>query len=436
MNYISDDGRYRNNLAFIHNRAYVQDNGGIENDSIFINHEYSKPGSYPVCLSQGWNKYKTSEYVFSQTYRFENRSDIVGRFFNKGAIVHNISFGRYARLYDDENKTVKDSLGTNIFRNSVFWTNDIFGNKTNQFIPVSIGVNYDVLNFNDSLQSNTFHLISPELKAGVRAGRFNLDANATAILTGEEYKNDYQIAVVPKYFLTCTKKNGTECFGSYVFAELLIQDRQPDYIFKHYLTEDLSWDNKVNKTTTQSLSLGINISDKLVIKADYIDLKKYYFINDLYNIGNGNGRVCQLQVQNDFSWKNIRFKGVWSLQKTDNEDILHIPLLTIKQGFAYSFTWMKGKLHSQVGVDASYYSSFKADVYNTLTGMYLLQSKQKTGNYVFADAYLNINIDRFCLFVMLQHPYAGLFNYHYFSSPLYPAEGFTFRYGFTWKLLD
>ena len=429
LNYISNSGRYRNNLAFIHSRAHVQDNGGILNDSIFINHEYSKPGSFPVSLSQGWNKWKTFDYIFSQTYRLEKKGSKDSKILNKGAIVHNISFSRYARLYDDEKKTIKDSLGTNIFRNSVFWTNDIFSKYANFFIPLSIGVNYDVLNFNDSLYSSTFHLISPEITIGLKTQNFTIDAVATKILTSDDYEGDYQFDIMPKYYVF-TKSN------MYVFADIKVQNKQPDYIFKHYLTENLSWNNKVKKIQTNSISLGMNFANRFVVKLSCIDLKNFYFMDALYNMGNGDSRLYQVQIQNDFLWKSFRFKGAWSIQKAENEDVLHVPLIAIKQGMAYSFTWMRGKLHSQLGIDASYFSLYKADIYNTQLGMYLLQSKERIGNYVFADAYLNINIDRFTLFVMLQHPYAGLINYRYFSSPLYPAEGFTFRYGFTWKLLD
>ena len=436
LNYISPSGRYRNNLAFAHNRAYIQENGGIENDSVFINQEYSKPGSYPVTLTQGWSKWKTSDYSFSQTYRLEKDNDKAQRIFNKGAIIHNISFSRYARLYDDENKSIKDSLGTNIWRNSLFWTNDITDIHGGVFIPLTIGVNYDAVNFNDSLFSDTYHLISPEIKTGFSWLSWALEANASAILTSEDYKNDYQISIVPKYWFGKRLESGIKQCDNFVFAKIQIQNRQPDYIFKHYLTEDLSWNNEVEKTNSKSLSLGIEVFNKFALQANYIDLKDFYFLDNALNVNHRDSKLYQLQFHNDISLKKWRFAGTWTLQKAENEDVLHLPLFALKQGISYSFTWMKGKLKTDVGCDLNYFSKYKADVYNTLTGAYCYQNEEKIGNYLFADAYLNLNIDRFCLFVMLQHPYAGMINHSYFNSPLYPASGFTFRYGLTWKLLD
>ncbi len=436
LNYISPSGRYYNNLAFIHNRAYTQDNGGILNDSVFINQQYSKPNSYPTSLSQGWNKWKTSEYTFSQSYRIENDKEHNNKIFNKGALKHNFSFGRYARLYNDENKTIKDSLGSNILRNSLFWTNKFNSYYSTIFIPISIGVNYDLLNFNDSLQNETYHLVSSEIKTGLLYKKFNLDIHASLFLTDESYKNDYQISIIPKYFFGDSKQENKKLSNKFVFAEVFLQKCQPDYIFKHYLVENLYWDNNVNKTSAKRLSLGVNLNNQIIVKANYINVENLYFLTYSNTIRKGNTSLFLLQIQNDFSCGKWRLKGSWNLQKVENENVLHLPVVAITQGFAYSFNWMKGKLKSQVGVDANYFSSYNADTYNTLTGMYCYQTDREIGNYIFADVYLNINIERFCLFVMLQHPYSGLINHKYFSSPLYPAEGFTFRYGLSWKLFD
>ncbi|MBO6117786.1 MAG: hypothetical protein J6P44_04490 [Bacteroidales bacterium] len=436
LNYISPSGRYRNNLAFAHNRAYIQENGGIENDSVFINQDYSKAGSYPVTLSQGWSKWKTSDYSFFQTYRLETDNNKSQNIFNKGAIIHNISFGRYARLYDDENKTIKDSLGTNIWRNSLFWTNNITNTHGGAFIPLTIGVNYDAVNFNDSLDSKTYHLVSPEFKTGVYYSNLRIDANASAVVAGEDYNGDYQISIEPKYYFNKRQQSDEQTLKNFIFSEIKIQNKQPDYIFKHYLTENLSWDNYVTKNKTKALSLGVNFANHLTVKANYIDLKDFYFLDDALQVNLGDSKLYQLQIHHNIALKKWRFLGTWTLQKADNEDVLHLPLIAIKQGIAYSFTWMKGKLKTDLGTDINYFSKYKADVYNTLTGMYCFQNEEKIGNYLFADVYLNLNIDRFCLFVMLQHPYAGLAGNSYFNSPLYPAQGFTFRYGFTWKLLD
>lgn len=436
LNYISQKGRYRNNVAFIHNRAYTQDNGGIKDDSIFINHEYSKPASYPVLLNKGWNKWKTSEYVFSQSYRLSKSS--INRFktFNKGAIIHSLSFGRYARLYDDENKKITDSLGTNIFRNSLFWTNNIFKKQYAGIVSMSIGLNYDIINFNDSLNSITDHLIVPETKLSFLLGDFNFHAHAISVLTAEDYKKDYHIDIKPTYNFSWKEKNGIKYSYCSMFAEIKIQNKQPDYIFKHYLTENLAWDNEVTKTKTEALSLGIKWAENFTIRANYMNIRDYYCLNSSLQIIKGSTKLYQLQIVNDLSLKRWKFKGVWTLQKVENNDVLHLPLITIKQGLAYSFTWMRGKLKSQAGIDMSYFSSYKADTYNTLTGMYCYQNTNEVGSYVFTDMYLNVAIDRLCLFVMIQHPYSGLLNYSYFNSPFYPAEGFTFRYGLTWKLLD
>ena len=430
LNYISQSGRYRSNAAFVHNRAYIQENGGISDDSVFRNSLYSKPGSYPVNITQGWSKWKSSEYVFSQTYRFNSDKEQRLKFLNPGAIVHSMSYMRCARLYDDENKTVKDSLGNNIWRNSLFWTNDVFADKNSFFIPLSLGMNYDVINFNESLYSTSFRVLAPEIKTAIEANRFLLKANASGIISSGMYKGSYQFNVSLRQYLN----NAKDCF---VFADVFIQKRTADYIFSHYQTDSLAWDYPFVKTKTQKAAIGLSKSENISLSAGYTKLKDYcYFDANTLNVHTTDNGVAELMLKNNFSYKRWRFKGFCLLQKTDKNSGIHLPLLTIKQGFAYDFSVFKGKLTVKTGMDIKYFSKYYADRYNVHTGMFCYQNEEKIGNYIFADAYININIDRFCMYIMLQHPHAGLINHSYFNSPLYPSEGFTFRYGFVWKLLN
>lgn len=429
LNYVSPKGRYYVTLAFVHNRAYVLQNGGIENDSVFRSKEYSSLGSYPVNLEQGWSKWKTSDYTFNQSFRLSKDTNNANKIFNAGAIVHSFTFSRYTRLYNDENKTIKDSLGENIARNSLFWTNDIYSKKSEIFIPISIGMNIDYLDFNDSLYNSSFMLYSPEFNLGLRTKNFLYKFSGAYTFSSSDYDGN-------GFWDMYLQMNLSKQKNIFVFADLLYQDKQADYIFSHYLTEQYAWDNDLDKTKSTKISIGASFFDNFSIEARFFDVKKLYFFDSDLNLHTTDSKIFQTLLKNDMLLGKFRLKGTYALQYTEDKDYrLHLPLFLLRQTVDYSFTMFMGKLHSNVGIDLNYYTKYSADAYNPQTGMFVWQNNEKIGNYLYADAYMNINIDRFCLFIMLQHPYAGLINHDYFSTPLYPAEGFTFRYGFTWKLV-
>lgn len=429
LNYISPKGNYRNNLSFDHNRAYILENGGIISDSAFRNHDYSSPSSFPINLQQGWSKWKTSEYSFNQTLRLDKDTSQTVKIFNKGALVHNSSFFRAARLYKDENHLSKDSLGENLWQNSIFWTNDIYNTKDRFFIPISIGLNMDFLNFNDSLSSKWFSLIAPQIKIGIKNNDFQVFASASRIFSSSDYNKDFEIKTSARYDI-----NKEQNF--YLFADFLMQERQPYYIFTHFFNENYSWDNtSLSKTQTSSFCGGISFNDHFIVKARYLSLKNMYAFNTDLQMLCSNNKIFQVFFNHNILIGRLRLSGSYIFQKS-SQDIVHLPALAIKQSFAYNFTIFKGKLNLQSGLDLYYYTKFKADNYNPEIGIFTLQDKENIGNYPYADIFLSLNIKQFCMFVMLEHPYSGIFSYDYFNTPLYPSERFQLRYGLTWKLIN
>ena len=60
----------------------------------------------------------------------------------------------------------------------------------------------------------------------------------------------------------------------------------------------------------------------------------------------------------------------------------------------------------------------------------------KIGNHVYADVFVTMRVQRFTMFASFLHVSSFLQNHDYFNSPLYPHNGFAFRYGISWKFLD
>lgn len=431
LNYISPKGRYRVNGAFVHNRAYILENGGIKDDSLFINNMFASADTYPTNLTQGFSKWKSSEYVFSQTFRLHNDTNTDINVFNLGAFVHSFSYGKYVRIYNDEQKTNKDSLSTRIIRNSLFWTNDIYPyQKSKYFLPISIGINYDMVKYTDSLNSKRINILSPEVKAGIRLNKLNVDFSYSHSFSSSYFDNDKQMNIKARY-----NQDSTDNFSLY--ANVLVMEKTPYYIYSHYRAGKLNWEYDVNKTKTKNINFGIDLIKSLNIEVSYFNLQDIYsFDKNLYGSIYRDANLWQVKLNNDFRLYDFGFKGMYVFQTSDNNDAIRVPKLLFKQSIYYEFAMFNHKLKTQVGVDLNYFTKYYADYYDTKTGLFVRQSEEKIGNYLYLDVFANMKISSFSFFLAFTHPYAGMFNYQYINTPLYPHEGFAFRYGLTWNFID
>lgn len=417
LNYISPKGIYKNSASFVHSRAYILENGGILADSLFVNNEYSSMETYPTYLTSGWSKWKTNEFYFNQALRLF--SPKLKK--NYGALVHNISYEKYARLYTDENKIQTDSLATTLQRNSLYWTNVV---KDSTLFPIHLGINYDRITFMDSLQNKHFDVFSPELRLGFKN---YVELSFLRSVSNNIYDKDYNLT-----FSVCPPFN---IGGTTFYFKANLQNRQADYIYSHYQTENLIWNNSINKTKTLTLSLGFLFKDYLALELNYFDIKNRYWFDTLCFLHSGNTSLYQINFKNHFTLNNFVFKGILSLQKVSNEDVLRVPLLALKQSVYYSFFLMKGKLPTHFGIDINYFTSYYADKYHTQTGMFVHQQDTKIGNHLYADIFLSIKVQRFSIFASLTH-LTSFIDRNYFNSPLYPHNSFAFRYGLRWQFLD
>ncbi len=424
LNYISDKGRYRNNASFIHSRAYILENGGILSDTMFINSEYSSMETYPTFLNSGWSKWKTNEFYFNQSIRIAKDTS-----FNLGALVHSVSYEKYARLYTDENKSFLDSLATTLQRNSLYWTNVT---QNNTLFPLHLGINYDVISYRDSLEKRHFEVFSPEARIGFRDF---VELRFMQSFSDNRYNKDRQFDILLNHLFSLKgSKDPAAVFDAYL--RFCLQDKQADYIYSHYFTETLAWDNNIGKTNTKVLCFGARFKKNLSLDLSYFDIKDRYYFDENLVLYKGNTKLYQLILRNDFSLSRFSFKGLLTIQKASDEDVVRLPRFAVKQSVYYNFKMMKGRLPMQVGLDINYTTRYYADRYDTSTGMFLRQNSMKIGNHVYTDLFFSMKVQRFTLYASFLHLSSFLQSHDYFNTPLYPHNGFAFRYGLSWRFLD
>ncbi len=418
-NYISQNGRYHGAFAFVRNRAYVQENGGLTSDSLYLNQLFSKPETYPTNLQNAWSKHKSADFYLQQSYAFHSLDSSESKIFNSGRLIWNTEFVRGARLFKTEETESADSLSTRRLGNSLFWTNSY--ERASLPFEVFIGAKHELLRFTDSLSSPNYNLISPELKAEMKFPGFAFSALYSQTFSSSVYSGDYTAALGA----------GFEANRHSLSLNASFRAAVPYYIY-------LKHSAQTPKTQILSADLTYRYADWLKVKGEYIRLdslarfsyrEKAVFFGERTNLFR-----LRAQVNKDF--KHWGLQTDCALQSLDNTSALHLPLFAAKQSLYLRLNLFKGKLETLIGVDLKYNTAYYADGYLPELGVFAYQDNRKVGNYLYCDVFVNAKLDVCNLFLALTHANAGLFGYDSFSTPAYPAEGLCLRWGLSWNFIN
>ncbi len=418
-NYLSPKGRYRAAAAFVRNRAYVQENGGLTSDSLYLNQLFSKPETYPTNLQNAWSKYKSADFYLQQSYAFHSLDSAGVRLLNPGRLVWQTEFIRGARLFKEETDEMADSLSTRRLDNSLFWTNSY--ERARLPLEVYIGAKHELLRFTDSLSLSNYNLLSPEIKAELSLRDFVLSADYSRTLSSSVYSGDYTASLGAGFE---TKKNR-------ISLNLASRAATPYYIY-------LQYSPNAPKTQILSADLTYRYADWLSLKAEYfrLDSLARFSYKDKTVFFGERTNLLRLRAQLNKDFKRWGLQTDCALQSLDNTSALNLPLFAAKQSLYLRLNLFGGKLETLIGVDLRYNTAYYADGYLPEYGVFAYQGEQKYGNYIYCDVFLNARLDVCNLFLALTHANAGLFGYDSFSTPAYPAEGLCLRWGLSWNFVN
>ncbi len=426
LNYISPNRRLRAAAAYIRNRAYVLENGGLESDSVYLNQSFSKPETYPTVLQGAWSKQKSADFFLFASYALSPNADTSKAVFNPGRLIWNTKFLRGSRLFSDDVAERADSLATRRLQSSLFWTND--NNLGTTPLVLRLGIKGELLRFSDTVHSPVYQLISPQAIVALRLEDFKVEADFEKTFGSKPYQGDYNAALLAAY---STKARS-------LWAKAGAKSSYTYYIYSKLLSDSKQQDDKTKKTELLFAEAGYGYKDWLRLTVEYDRLEglarfsarerqvRFLEKTDLLRL--------RALVNKDF--KHWGLQTDCALQHSKDQNSLGIPTLLARQSVYLRLMLFKGRLETIIGADARYNTAYYADEYLPELGLFALQDSRKYGNYVFIDFFINAKLDVCNLFLCLTHANAGLFGYDNFLTPRYPAEGLSFRWGLSWNFLN
>lgn len=478
------NNRYGVNGYYFTNKIKNYESGGITDDAIFTNNIETDRSIYEVNLTDATNLIKVDGFginqhfvlskhkqqsenerktVFDTIFATDTISGSIDTIIKKvkerkhiglGRINYSFDYQRNRYLYEDgdpnsdfyasfdtllNGSLSHDSIGFYTIKNAISWNSLSYREYSND-IPfyLSFGVenNYTVHDgYKDYVTGMRFRKedhSNISAKAGIIINLFKstrITGKGELILAGYQ-AGDFFIDAQWKQFLGTYTKN----IGALKF-DLNLAKKSPDWFETYYYSNNFRWENDFSPATHMLLKGSyefkwFDIGFKNRVISNYI-----YFAEDAKPAQySGTLDVLSLFAKFDFKFRIFEVSGIMSMQKANNEDVVHLPTIYGKVKIGWNITLVRNISFMQPSFVINYFTEYYADAYMPALRTYHLQDEVKIGNYPFVDFFLTFKLHRTNIYLGITNIYSFTHDNRYFSTPHYPARDHKFVFGLNWRL--
>lgn len=472
-NYQGKHERYNALFSLFRNNIRASENGGIENNADLIDPNRKDRFTVPVNLGAGalyrnspfvttvstGNHYQDINVYFKQMYDFGKKVTTIINDSTKGYSFYPKTRFQYAYnsvknrfLYSDAatdssvysqwyGMTITNPRDTlSLYEKWRTYTHDISivqypdSKNNNQFFLV--GISYqkiigDVKSEN-IVFNNTF--IHGEYINNTKNKLWDIRSKGAYYLIGHN-QGDYSMDI-------SLSRNFNKKVGNVAFYFKNI-NRSQSFIYNNRSAFNLG--NNVDYKKENIISFGaesknpflnININSNLILNHAFF---KNYYQSEQYN------SVIHL-VQASAS-KKIKLTKNWvwhaecTFQQTGLSSPIKVPLFLSRNRIAYEGRFFKNLLLSS-GIEARYYSAYKAYGYSPVIGQFFVQDTTTIRNIPDISIFAHFRIKAFAGFIRAENLNTANFRNGFswinnnFAAPLYPTQGFMIRFGIQWWFVN
>ena len=495
--YFTKNNRYGVSAYWYRNKLEMQENGGIVNDEDYISHTESDNSVINVNLSNATNFVVSSGVGFQQYFnllpqkkatiktveasiadtitlfpdslmtetlsmdsiREEESQEVIVeqkvRKFTLGRICHSFSYLNNKLYYNESSPGVAfyqpfdtlfnfskttDTTLVRAIKNKLEW-NSLGYQKYNDDVPLYLyaGIThglYKVKHFDyledETVLSKNYNQLS--VNGGIIVNLFKstrIMGQGELITLGHQI-GDFDIKGQWKQYLGTTRRN----FGQAVF-DVELKRQSANWFETSYYSNHFRWENDFNASTYLTFNLKYQYKDYCIGVKQTSIANLIYFGTDArpaQNEGMFSIREAYLSFYQKL-WR-FEFEGFASLQKSSNEDVVHLPLVqgSLKIGYAQPVFRKAATLYPSITV--RYFTKYYADAYMPATRTFYLQNEVEIGNFPFIDLALAIKVKKAHIYAAYSNMFLLTGNYNSFIAPHYPMRDSRIFIGVNWRLFN
>lgn len=484
--YLTDNKRYGAMAYWYRNKLEMGENGGIVNDEDYSSHTESDNSVINVNLNSATNFVISSGAGIEQFFNLLPQKKQVKattpptvdsitadtlllrdslpnvpqaqtktRKFTLGRLCHSFSYLNNKLYYNEASPGVAfyqpfdtlfnitkstDSTTVRAIRNTLKW-NSLGYQKYNDDIPFYLyaGVThgfYKVKHFDylegETLLAKNYNQLS--VNGGIIINLFKstrITGQGELITLGYQI-GDFDIKGQWKQFLGTSAKN----YGQATF-DVELKRQSANWFEEHYASNHFRWDNDFNAATYLTLNLKYCYKQYCIgVKQTSISNLVYFGTDARPTQFGGLFSIREAYLSFYQSLGRFELEGFASLQKSSNEEIVHLPLLLgqLKFGYSQPIFHKAATLHPSLTV--RYFTKYYADAYMPATRTFYLQNEVQIGNFPFIDLAIALQVKKANIYVAYSNMFLLTGNYNSFIAPHYPMRDSRIFIGVNWRLFN
>lgn len=222
-----------------------------------------------------------------------------------------------------------------------------------------------------------------------------------------------------------------------------IKSTIPSYFTEHYYSNHFIWENRFNNTWSARGYGEIAIPYKycsIKLGAGWQGLKNYIYFDKKAMPTQDTEHFIQIinaDLELNLSAWLLHWDTKVSFQYVNEPSVLPLPMLSAYSNFYFRHSFFKDDIFTvQVGVDCRYNTAYYANAYMPATGVFHLQDETLVGNYPLMNAYVNLHLKQFRVYLMCYNLSGAFMEPTYFAVPNYPLNPIMFKFGLSWNFYD
>jgi hypothetical protein len=447
--YQSKDKKYNNKLSYINNILKIQENGGIQYDTVFEQDIETNRKIFTVNLNSAENRIRENTVQFYQELKLINikkHDSLRASWIKKlipGHLVHFSGFSSESIVYEDNepgslfypvfpNDTmgILDSIHYRYFKNSIS-----FQNVTDEQYPLlyRFGIKQQYTDYYAKDNSEIIREWGPFYSLTLKLpwefeykGEYEVN-----FITGERTERTFLHEISKVFSLTSETKLNILVYSKY-------SEKNPSITDSHYTSSLFSWENDFLplKTKVSGVKIGNN-----TFSGGLENISRQHHIYFLPSTS------IPWQISEDLNYMHAWLK--WGIkagpvflenktdyQKISKEDIIHLPEIISQFSLYTDISLFNHALQLQPGFDLFYLSSYFAPQYMPVTRHYYEQSEKKLSEQWYADFFIRFRISRARIFFKYQHFNSVFGAKDYYMVPSYPIQDAGLKFGISWVFRD
>ena len=435
----SRDSTYNMKFGLKYQRLYNQLNGGLTNDSNFINSNDFESNRKILNVNMQ-NSYATNRlfksYINQNWILSSSKND--STILNIKKISFNNSFQRCTRVYFDSlnpdlflnnfysTESTHDSLLLDVFKSSIRY--NIISNKDSKIQNLNIGWDSEILSYKNKLIDTilTNQSLSLDFSKSKINNSFRLGGNFYPL--GYK-KNNYEINFLYENYILKDKKFKISADLSEFRPVFEINNYQSNHHFWHnkQFNNILFWNASAEISAGLfSLKSQINQAYRPIYFSEYSEPLQF----------DSSLQVIQSSLNYNLIKKKYNLLTEIVYQYQGGAQILQLPDWVGQVKFNYIFGNEKSNLKLSLGVNAKVFSSYALPRYSSELNQFTISNERIQPSYFMIDFLAKTQIKSVTVFLMVTHLNSGLTGFDYFSAFHFPIADRCLKFGLRWFFLD